>query len=39
VLLHLPSNDIAYLIGAGLVSTNRLMCNGASLSWSVSAVA
>ena len=39
VLAHLPISDIAYLIGAGLVSTNRLMCNGASLSCSFKAVA
>ena len=32
VLAHLPSSDSAYLTGAGLVSTNRLMCSGASLS-------
>jgi len=25
VLAHLPISDIAYLIGAGLVSTNRLI--------------
>src|ERR1035441_7830621 len=38
VLAHLPISDMAYLIGAGLVSTKRLMCNGASLSCSLSAV-
>ena len=35
----LPSSDIAYLTGAGLVSMNRLMCSGISLSCSLSAVA
>ena len=39
VLAHLPMSDMAYLIGAGLVSTNRLMCSGLSLSCSLSAVA
>ena len=29
---HLPISDIAYLIGAGLVSMNRFWCNGESLS-------
>ena len=33
----LPSSDIAYLIGAGLVSMNRFMCSGISLSCSASA--
>ena len=33
VSVHLPISDIAYLTGAGLVSTNRLRCTGASLSW------
>src|SRR5262249_56104231 len=37
VLAHLPMSDIAYLIGAGLVSTNRLVCSSASLSCSLSA--
>src|SRR5512146_2676451 len=32
VSAHLPISDIAYLIGAGLVSTKRLTCSGASLS-------
>ena len=31
VLAHLPISDSAYLTGAGLVSTNRLMCSGAQL--------
>ena len=39
VLAHFPISESAYLIGAGLVSTNRLMCNGASLSCSFSAAA
>ena len=39
VLAHLPISDIAYLIGAGLVSTNRLICKGVSLSCSLSAAA
>ena len=31
VSAHLPSSDSAYLTGAGLVSTNRLMCSGVEL--------
>src|SRR5207247_108095 len=37
VLAHLPISDSAYLISAGLVSTNRLIWSGASLSCSLSA--
>ena len=35
----LPSSDSAYFTGAGLLSMNRFMCSGISLSCSFKAVA
>src|SRR5580698_1024184 len=37
VFEHLPISESAYLTGAGLVSTNRLICKGVSLSCNLSA--
>src|SRR5262249_52877843 len=38
VSAHLPNTERAYLTGAGLVSTNKAVCNGISLSCTLSAV-